>query len=72
MIKGSYAGAMGYGQFMPSSYQAYSVDFDNDGKIQLIDNVVDAIGSVANYIHRHGWEKDAPIVKRLQVEFRNQ
>jgi len=67
-IKGSYAGAMGYGQFMPTSYQAYAVDFDADGKIELIDNVIDAIGSVANYIHRHGWEKDAPIVKQLDVQ----
>ena len=54
-LKGSYAGAMGYGQFIPSSYLAYAVDFDNDGRRDLIDNPVDAIGSVANYLAEHGW-----------------
>ena len=55
-LKGSYAGAMGYGQFIPSSYLAYAVDFDNDGRRDLIDNPVDAIGSVANYLAEHGWD----------------
>jgi membrane-bound lytic murein transglycosylase B len=55
-LKGSYAGAMGYGQFIPSSYLAYAVDFDNDGHRDLINNPVDAIGSVANYLAKHGWD----------------
>ena len=46
-FKGSYAGAMGYGQFIPSSYRAYAVDFDDDGQADIVTNVVDAIGSVA-------------------------
>ncbi len=52
---GSYAGAMGLGQFMPSSYREYAVDFDGDGKRDIWTNPVDAIGSIANYIKRHGW-----------------
>ncbi len=55
-LKGSFAGAMGYGQFMPSSYKEYAVDFNGDGHINLWDPV-DAIGSVANYFKAHGWVK---------------
>ncbi len=55
-LKGSFAGAMGYGQFMPSSYKQYAVDFSGDEHINLWDPV-DAIGSVANYFKAHGWVK---------------
>jgi membrane-bound lytic murein transglycosylase B len=60
--KGSYAGAMGYGQFIPSSYRQYAVDFDQDGKRDLWNSPMDIIGSVANYMHKHGWDLGAPVV----------
>lgn len=63
--KGSYAGAMGMGQFIPSSYRHYTVDFDGDGKINLFDNPVDAIGSVANYFHKHKWVLGEPVAEYL-------
>jgi membrane-bound lytic murein transglycosylase B len=66
-IKGSYAGAMGYGQFMPGSYLNYAVDFSGQGKVDLINNPVDAIGSIANYLHSHGWQKSQPIVSNARV-----
>ena len=62
VLKGSYAGAMGYGQFMPSSYRSYAVDFDADGTADIWDNPVDAIGSVANYFKAHGWTPGATVV----------
>ncbi|RUO77219.1 lytic murein transglycosylase B [Idiomarina seosinensis] len=58
---GSYAGAMGLGQFISSSYRHYAVDFDHDGQRNILDNPVDAIGSVANYFAEHRWQADAPI-----------
>ena len=66
-FKGSYAGAIGIPQFMPSSYRNYAVDFDNDGKIDLSESTADSIGSVANYLKAHGWEVDGPVVTRAQV-----
>ena len=60
-LKGSYAGAMGLGQFIPSSYRAYAIDFDGDGFRDIWDNPTDAIGSVANYLNKHGWQRDKPI-----------
>ncbi|WP_456404880.1 lytic murein transglycosylase B [Thiolapillus sp.] len=65
--KGSYAGAMGLGQFMPSSYLAYAVDFDGDGKRDIWNNETDAIGSVANYFARHGWKKGLPVTAPLDL-----
>jgi membrane-bound lytic murein transglycosylase B len=55
-IKGSYAGAMGYCQFMPSSYLAYAKNFDGEGGTDLVNNVDDAIASVANYLEVHRWK----------------
>ncbi|GAB1261662.1 lytic murein transglycosylase B [Aurantivibrio plasticivorans] len=66
-LTGSYAGAMGYGQFMPSSYRAYAVDFDADGFTDIWNNPVDAIGSVANYFKRHGWRAGQPVASRVKV-----
>lgn len=54
-LTGSYAGAMGFPQFIPSSYQAYAVDFDDDGIVDIWNNPVDAIGSAANYFAKHHW-----------------
>lgn len=59
-VLGSYAGALGWSQFMPSSVRKYAVDFDGDGRIDLIRSPVDAIGSVASYLAAHGWRKDVP------------
>lgn len=63
--KGSYAGAMGYGQFISSSYRYYAVDFDGDGERNLLTNPVDAIGSVANYFAKHKWQAGQPVAQPL-------
>ena len=64
-VKGSYAGAMGYGQFISSSYRAYAIDFDGDGYVDLFNSLEDAIGSTANYLKRHGWKKEGSVVTRV-------
>ena len=64
---GSYAGAMGLPQFMPSSYRQYAVDFDGDGRVDLWNSVADAVGSVANYLNRFGWEEGKQIVLPARV-----
>jgi membrane-bound lytic murein transglycosylase B len=66
-IRGSYAGAMGQGQFISSSYRNYAVDFDSDGARNLWDSTADAIGSVANYFKRHGWQAGEPVVVEAAV-----
>lgn len=66
-IKGSYAGAIGLGQFMPSSFNAYGVDFNGDGKLKLFEPE-DAIASVANYLKKNGWKKGEPIATRVRYE----
>ena len=60
-VRGSYAGAMGVGQFIPSSYRAYAVDMDETGKRDLWRSLPDAMGSVANYLATHGWQDGQPI-----------
>jgi membrane-bound lytic murein transglycosylase B len=65
-LKGSYAGAMGIGQFIPSSYRNYSVDFDGNGRRELHD-VIDAIGSIAYYLQAHGWQKNADVVFPAEI-----
>ena len=69
-LMGSYAGAMGYGQFIPSSFRNYAVDFDQDGVRDIWQNRVDAIGSVANYFSRHGWRgaTEVTVPVRVKVE----
>ena len=63
-VQGSYAGALGIPQFMPSSYRKYAVDFDHDGRIDLMHDPVDAIGSVANYLKQFGWVGGQPVALR--------
>ncbi len=67
-VKGSYAGAMGLPQFMPSNYRRLAVDFDDDGRRNLLDNPADAIGSVAYFLHRHGWEAGTPLTDEARLE----
>jgi membrane-bound lytic murein transglycosylase B len=67
-MKSSYAGAIGYPQFMPSNIVKYGVDFDGSGYIDLNNSPIDAIGSVANYLASHGWQKGKPIGFRAKYE----
>lgn len=67
---GSFAGAMGYPQFMPTAWRRFGIDGDSDGKIDLINSVDDAIFSIANYLRHHGWTPGAPVA--LPVRITNQ
>lgn len=66
-IRGSYAGALGVPQFMPSSYRKYAIDFNGNKTIDLLREDRDAIGSVANYMSSYGWKSGEPVVLRAQV-----
>ena len=64
-LKGSYAGAMGLGQFIPSTYRAYALDYDGDNFADIWNSRADAIWSVANYLARHNWQRGRPIARPL-------
>jgi membrane-bound lytic murein transglycosylase B len=64
---GSYAGAIGYPQFLPSSIRSYAVDFDGNGAIDFESDPSDAIGSVARYLAEHGWLRDGPVAEPARV-----
>jgi membrane-bound lytic murein transglycosylase B len=66
-LKGSFAGAIGIPQFMPGTIRRYGVDFDRDGRRDLYGSAADAIGSVAHFLARHGWVRDAPVAFPAQV-----
>ncbi|HEX5125185.1 MAG TPA: lytic murein transglycosylase B [Rhodocyclaceae bacterium] len=66
--RGSYAGAIGLPQFLPSSMRNFAVDFDHDGRIDVRASPADAIGSVANFLAQHGWEKDGRIAVPAHIE----
>ena len=66
-FKGSYAGAMGLPQFMPSSYRHYAIDFNRDRNLNILTDSNDAIGSVANYLEIHGWKKGAPVIAEAKL-----
>jgi membrane-bound lytic murein transglycosylase B len=67
-INGSFAGAMGLPQFMPSSYRRYAVDFNADGQTDLWNDPADVIGSIASYLRQSGWKEDTPIVAPARVD----
>ncbi|MBK4738108.1 lytic murein transglycosylase B [Noviherbaspirillum pedocola] len=67
-LRGSYAGAVGWPQFMPGSIRKFGVDFDGDGRIDLRNSPVDAIGSIANFLVMHGWRRGEPLVFPASVD----
>jgi membrane-bound lytic murein transglycosylase B len=67
-ISGSFAGALGLPQFMPSSYRRYAIDYDGDGQVDLWGNAEDAIGSVASYLKQFGWRDGEPVVAPVRLD----
>ena len=70
-LMGSYAGAMGFGQFIPSSYRDFAIDFDGDGTRDIWTNVSDAIGSIGNYFQVHGWDNTGVAMVKVQIDEAN-
>jgi membrane-bound lytic murein transglycosylase B len=68
-IQSSFAGALGWPQFMPSSYRRFAIDYSKDGKIDLWTDTADIVGSVANYLREFGWKEGQPIAAPAHVEF---
>jgi len=66
-LQGSFAGAVGIPQFMPGSIKRYAVDADGDGRIDLLHSIDDAVMSVANFLHQHGWQADLPVFAPAQL-----
>jgi len=69
-LTGSYAGAQGWGQFMPSSIRDWGVDYDHDGRIDMKGSMGDIFASIANYFVEHGWERGGPVAARAQPDGR--
>jgi len=67
-IQASYAGALGIAQFMPSNYRRYAVDFNGDGKVDIMNDPDDAIGSVANYLRQYGWRGSEPVALLCKID----
>ena len=67
-MRSSWSGAIGLGQFIPSSYISYGVDYDYNGNVDLMDSKEDGIASIANYLKAHGWVSDAFVVEEVQIE----
>jgi membrane-bound lytic murein transglycosylase B len=67
-VQASYAGALGIPQFMPSSYRRYAVDFNRNGKVDIMNEPEDAIGSVANYLKQYGWRSSEPVAILCKIE----
>jgi membrane-bound lytic murein transglycosylase B len=67
-VSGSFAGAIGYPQFMPSSIRRFAVDFDGDGRIDLRNSPADAIGSIASFLVQYGWSSELPLVYPVTVD----
>jgi membrane-bound lytic murein transglycosylase B len=70
-LTGSYAGAMGMPQFMPSSFRNFAVDYDKDNRIDIWSNAADAIASVGNYLKLHGWEPGQPVAAQAYLNAPN-
>jgi membrane-bound lytic murein transglycosylase B len=66
--RGSFAGALGLPQFMPSSIRARAIDFDGDGRIDIANSAADAIGSVGRFLAMHGWTRDLPVALPAQAD----